>query len=150
MSIEKPFLLSHHTHLDARYMLREEWKFVFTFHNLHKSWKYGKAPPSLEFCKYTEDRDLCMVTTFNEYIKCTYQLRAGKRHSQFLLSFIQPYVKVSSWTVSRWIKKALRLTGTDVSILKGPLTRAASSSKASKADFSLADILGRDSWPEIL
>ena len=27
-------------HLDVRYMLRIEGKFVFTFHKLHKSWKY--------------------------------------------------------------------------------------------------------------
>ena len=37
-------------HLDVRYMLRLEGKFVFAFSKLHKSWKYGKAPPSLEFC----------------------------------------------------------------------------------------------------
>ena len=32
-------------------MLWPEGKFVFTFHKLHKSWKYGKAPPSLDFLR---------------------------------------------------------------------------------------------------
>ena len=127
-------------------MLGPEGKFVFTFHRLHKSWKYGKAPPSLEFCEYTEDRDLCVVTTLNQYIKRTYQRRAEKRRSQLLLSFIQPYVEVSSSTVSRWIKEVLKLAGIDVSIFKGHSTRATSSSKASKAGFSLADILARGTW----
>ena len=81
-------------HLDVRCMLRPEGKFAFTFHKLHKSWKYGKAPPSLEFCQCTEHGDLCVVTTLNEYIKRTYQRRAEKRRSQLMLSFIQPYVEV--------------------------------------------------------
>ena len=66
-------------HLDVRYMLSREGKFVFTFHKLHKSWKYGKAPPVLECCEYTEDGELCVVTTLNEYIKRTYQRRAEKK-----------------------------------------------------------------------
>ena len=46
----------HNLHM--RYMLRTEGKFVFIFHKLHKSQKYEKALPYLEFCKYTEGRDL--------------------------------------------------------------------------------------------
>ena len=125
-------------------MLRPEGKFVFTFHKLHKSWNYGKAPPSLEFCEYTEDRDLCVVTTLNEYIKRTYQRRAEKRRSQLLLSFIQSCVEMSSSTVS--LKEVLKLAEIDVLIFKCHSTRAASSSKASKAGLSLADILARGSW----
>ena len=75
-------------YLDGWYMLRPEGKFVFTFHKLNKSWKCGKAPPSLEFCEYTEDRDLCVVTALNEYINRTFQRRAERRRSQLLLSFI--------------------------------------------------------------
>ena len=58
-----------------------ERKFAFTFHKLHKSWKHEKAPPSLEFCEYTEDRDLYVLTTLNEYIKRTYQRRAEKKNA---------------------------------------------------------------------
>ena len=81
-------------HLDVRYMLRPERKFVYSFfYRLNKSWKYGKAPPNLEYCEQTEDRDLLVVTTLNEYIKRTYQRRAENRRSQLLLSFIQSYVE---------------------------------------------------------
>ena len=34
-------------HSDIRYMFRPEGKFEFTFHKLHKNWKYGKPPPVL-------------------------------------------------------------------------------------------------------
>ena len=83
-----------------------------------------------------------MGTTLNEYIRRTYQRYTEKRRPQLLLSFIQQCVEVSSSTVSRWIKKALKLAGIDVSIFKGHSTRAMSSSKANKAGCSLADILG--------
>ena len=105
-----------------------------------------KAPPSLEFCEYTEDRELCLVITLNEYIKRTYQWCAEKRLSQLLLSFIQPYVEVSSSIVSRWIKEALKLTEIDVCIFKGYSTRVACSSTASKTGLSLGNILARGSW----
>ena len=58
--------------LDVRYMWRTDGKFGFNFHKRHKNWKYGKAPPRLEFCEYTEDRNLCVATTLNEYIKRIY------------------------------------------------------------------------------
>ena len=55
-------------------------------------------------------------------------------------------MEVSSSTVSRWIKEAVKLGGIDVSIFKGHSTRTASSAKVSKADLSLVDILTRCSW----
>ena len=55
----------------------------------------GKLPPNLEFYEYTEDRDLCVVTTLNKYIKRTY-LRAENRRSQLLLGFIPRNAVVSS------------------------------------------------------
>ena len=39
-------------HLDVRHMLRPEGKYLFNSQKLHKTWKYEKAPPSLEFCEY--------------------------------------------------------------------------------------------------
>ena len=62
--------------LDLSYVLQPRGKYVFTFYKLRKSWKFGKALSSLEFCEYTEDRDLCAVITLNEYIKRTNQQQA--------------------------------------------------------------------------
>ena len=74
-------------HLDVRYMLRTEGKFIFTLHKLHKSWKYGKVSQSLEFCEYTEDRDHCVVTTLNEYIEHTYQWCTEKKMLSVTVEF---------------------------------------------------------------
>ena len=55
-------------------------------------------------------------------------------------------MEVSSSTVSRWMKETPKLVVIYVSIFKGHSKRAASSSQASKAGISLADILARGSW----
>ena len=106
----------------------------------------GKLLQVLSFVNTQKTGTFCVVTTLNEYINRTYQRRAEKRRPQLLLSFIQPYVEVSTSTVSRWIKEVLKLAGIDISIFKGHSTSAASSFKASKADLSLADILSGGSW----
>ena len=116
------------------------------FLNFIKVRSMGKLHQVLSSANTQGDWDLCVVTTSDEYIKRTYQRRAEKRRSQLLLSFIQPYVEVSSSTVSRCIKEALKLAGIDASIFKGHPTRASFSSKASEAGLSLADILGKGSW----
>lgn len=75
-----------------------------------------------------------MVTALIEHTKRTYQRRVEKKPCQLLLSFIKPYVKVSS------------LTGIYIFIFKDHLTRAVSFSHASVADLSLDDILARGYW----
>ena len=57
----------------------------------------------------------------------------------------RPYVDVSGSAASRWNKEALKLVGINVSIFRRQSTRVASSSKAIKEGFSLADILERGS-----
>ena len=76
-------------HLDIRYMVKGTQKYVFKFHRLHKSWRCGKAIPSLEFHEYSEDKGLCVVTTIDEYIKRTVNWREGGK-SQLLLGYTKP------------------------------------------------------------
>ena len=44
-------------HLDISYMTRDKQKLIFAIIKLHKSWKGGKAQPSLEFHEYKNGRD---------------------------------------------------------------------------------------------
>ena len=75
-----------------------------------------------------------MVTALTDHTKRTYHQRVEKGRCKLLLSFIKPYVKVSS------------LTGIDISIFKDHLTRAVSFSQASVADLSLNYIPARGYW----
>ena len=42
-------------HLDIRYMVKGNEKYVFKFHRLHKSQRHWKPIPSLEYHEYSED-----------------------------------------------------------------------------------------------
>lgn len=58
-----------------------------------------------------ENKRLCVVKRFRQYLKITPKLRKGK---QFLISFIKPYSEVTRDTISRWIKTVLNLAGIDI------------------------------------
>ena len=131
-------------HLDIRYMVKEKGKYVFKFHRLYKSWQCGKPIPSLEFHECSEYKSLHVVTTIDEYIKCTVNWREGAK-SQLLLGYNKPHVEVSSSTVSLWRKETLKLSGTDVTTFKGHSTLPASYSKVGSTGLSVSDILNRGS-----
>ena len=132
--------------LDTSQMGRLPDKFKFTYTKLHKGWKRGKAPPSIEFNAYTNDPELCVVQCLDEYLQRSKCWR-GNEKTQLLLSFINPHVQVSSSTISRWIKKILDLSGvTEMHDFKGHSTTSASTSKAELSGLSVDDILESGSW----
>ena len=95
-------------HLDIRYMVTGNKKYVFKFHRLRKSWRCGKPIPSLEFHEHSEDKNSCVVTTIDEYIKRAVNWREGTK-TQLLLGYIKPHVEVSISTISRRIKETLKV-----------------------------------------
>ena len=103
-----------------------------------------QKPPVVEFCGYSDDKDLCVVTALDEYILRSSEWRKESNQVQLLLGTIRPYKKVVSSTISRWVKTVLKLAGVDVNIFKGHSTRADSTSKATVSGLSLCEIL--NSW----
>ena len=56
MALTSAYSASAIHHLDIRYMVKGNGKYVFKFHRLHKSWRCEKPIPSLEFHEYSEDK----------------------------------------------------------------------------------------------
>ena len=133
-------------HLDIRYMSKINNNYIFKFHKLHKSWKKGECPPSLEFYSYQVDSEMCVVSTLDEYLSRSQNWRKESGNNQLLLSFIKPHREVLSSTISGWIKKILSLSGINTNIFKAHSTRSASTSKAGLHGLSLSDILEQGSW----
>ena len=77
--------------LDIRFMAKTENKYSFTFNKLSKSRKQGKKPPVVEFCVYSDDKDLCVVTALDEYILPSSEWRKESNQTQLLLGKIGPY-----------------------------------------------------------
>ena len=73
-----------------------------------------------------------------------------KNESQLLLSYIRPYEKVSTSTISRWVVDVLKQSGIDTEMYKAHSTRSASTSKVKRKlnifRLSISDILKRRHW----
>ena len=54
--------------LGIRFMARTENKYSFSVNKLSKSWRQGQKPHVVEFCGYSDDEDLCVVTALDEYV----------------------------------------------------------------------------------
>lgn len=96
--------------LDLRFMTSYGDYIQFKFDKLHKSWRKHKSSPVLKCYEYKEDRQLCVVTTFQTYVQRARGWR-GNGQTQFLLGHIKPHKEVSSSTVSRWLKDVIALAG---------------------------------------
>ena len=88
-------------HLDIKFMAQTEDYVVFSFGQLHKSWRKGKSPPSITFTAYHSDRDLCVVSTLRAYLERSKLWRVDENRSQLLLSFIKPHKPVVSCSIAR-------------------------------------------------
>ena len=78
----------------------------------------------MEFCGFSDDKDLCVITAFDEYILRFSEWRKESNQTQLLLGTIRPYKEIVPSTISGWVKTVLKLAGVDVNIFKGHSTRA--------------------------
>ena len=48
-------------------MVKTSQKYVSKFCKLHKSWRQGQKPTTLEFVAFSQDKDLCVVSALDEH-----------------------------------------------------------------------------------
>ena len=92
---------------------------------------------------YPDNKNLCVVTYLNQYIKRTKPFRHN--NTQLFLSFISPHKPVSKETISRWLKIVLQKSGVDINIYKAHSTRAASTSSVHQ-EVDIATIMKAAGW----
>ena len=63
-------------------------KYVFKFHKLHKSWRQGQKPTTLEFVAFFQGKDLCVVSALDEYLNRTEEWRRVNNETQLRLDYI--------------------------------------------------------------
>ena len=119
---------------------------ILRFTSLLKQSKPGNHLQEIVLPNYPEPR-LCVLTTFNEYIKRTSSLRP-KGVSSLFITTIRPFKPISRDTLSRWIKHMLKNAGIDLSIFKAHSTRSASTSAALASNVPLATILKTAGWSQ--
>ena len=99
--------------------------------------------------KYSQDLDICPVTTLQVYEARTLEFRdmsSDIPKTSLFLSWIGKHLPVSSSSIARWLKTCLSESGIDTSIFKAHSVRSASSSKAAASGITTADILQAADW----
>ena len=95
--------------LDTRFMVKTSQKYVFKFHKLHKSWRHGQKPTTLELVPFFQDKDLRIVSALDEYLNRTKEWRRVNNETQLLLSYTQPHKKVVPSTNFSMAKKCSKI-----------------------------------------
>ena len=82
----------------------------------------------LVFKTYFNDKALCVRWYMGQYLDRTKNLRGSE--NRFFISMKKPHSKVGWYTIRRWTKMGLRLSGIDLNICNAHSTRSAATSKA--------------------
>lgn len=109
-----------------------------------KTSRLGSKPPNLIIPFYRVKPEICPANTLLDYLERTKHLR-GEEDSLFI-SLKKPYKKVTSQTLSRWIKDTLSESGIDTSVFSAHSTRHASTSNASRLGVNIDQIRNTAGW----
>jgi len=104
----------------------------------------GYIPPVQKLPSYPLDRSVCVYTTLKEYLKRTKDLRGNE--TALFISYQKPHNRVSTSTISRWIKTLMAKAGIDVARYLPHSVRAASTSKAFTSGATIDEILALAGW----
>lgn len=104
-----------------------------------------RTQPLLRLPLFKLNINLCVANALIQYVKKTVKLRLD---TSLFVSYKKPYGKVSSQTLSRWIKEMLANSGIDTTIFKSHSTRHASTSAASRAGVNLDEIRKTAGWTD--
>ena len=113
-----------------------------------KTSKPGKSTEVTFEC-LPDQPQICTKCTAMEYILRTAAYRCTDPNfcvSPLFISYVRPHKPVTTDTLARWIKSALRSSAFDTSVFKAHSVRSASSSHAYARGVPIADILRAADW----
>ena len=119
----------HWTYSHWTYSLRKEGSWGFLLPTRVANSRPGHPARKFLFLAFPENPKICVIRSLTAYV----ERRKGLRKStQLLVSFISLHKAISSQSVSRWLSRALRMAGIELSDT-GHSTRRASTSAAAAA-----------------
>lgn len=102
--------------------------------------------PILQLPFFTEKTNLCAATTILHYIERTKSLRGNE--SYLFITTTKPHKRVSTQTLSRWIKEGLERGGVNIEKFKGHSTRHAATSAALRTGINIEAIRNAAGWSQ--
>ena len=130
--------------LNIDYMVKDDISYVFTIKEHIKQSRPGYTPPQIEFKTFSDNPNICIVATLNEY-KDTTAVHRGE-YKQLLLSYVKLFKPVTVDTISRWLKLVLVQAGIDTTLFRAQSTPCAAVSKAKVNGLHTDDILKTADW----
>lgn len=109
-----------------------------------KTSRIGSHQPVLSLPFFLQRPQICPASTLQTYLEKTKNIRGDV--DLLFISFRKPHRKVTSQTLSRWVKCTLSNSGIDTNLFTAHSTRHASSSKAFKLGVSLDVIRKTAGW----
>lgn len=123
----------------------QEANVLIAIPDLIKTSRVNSLQPLLKLPFYNEKPEICPARSLLEYLNKTKLLRNS---SNLFISFRKPFSKVTSQTLSNWIKSTLTESGVDTSLFSAHSTRHSSTSSASRLGVSLEVIRKTAGWSE--
>lgn len=118
-------------------------KIIIKIKDLIKTSKAGTNQPTLYLPFFNERPEICPARTLVAYLDKTINLRNS---NQLFISHRKPFNRVTSQTLSRWIKSTLKDSGIDVTVFSSHSTRHAATSMAYRQGVSLDAIRQTAGW----
>lgn len=103
----------------------------------------NREQPTLFLPFFEKEPQLCVASTLLKYLKITNSIRET---DHLFVSLKKPHKEVSSQTISRWIKNALKEAGIDTETYSAYSTRHASTSKAFSKELDIESIKKAAHW----
>ena len=127
--------------LDNMHISKNQVSFMIT--EKLKHFRPGNNSMTVVLSKYRQDPRICVLNYLYQYLKRTEQKRSS---SQLFVSLQKPHDKVTTDTISRWIKYTLSKSGVDTNVYHAHSVRSASSSAAVRSGVSLDEIMNKCGW----
>lgn len=111
-----------------------------------KTSKPNSYQPYLRLPFYNSRPEICPARCIQEYISKTQTLR--KNIDFLFISYRRPHLKVTSQTLSHWIKNTLQCSGVNTDIFTAHSTRHAATSTANKSGVNIDTIRKTAGWSD--
>ena len=106
-------------------------------------------PAEAFFACFDQDKKLCPVECFRQYLKLSRDVRPVIPCSlpdKLFISFRRPHKPVTSTTLGRWLRTFMSAAGIDSQIFKAHSVRGASTTAAANAFVPLSTIMSMADW----
>ena len=132
---------------DIDHMYLSSSRVEFVIQNPTKTSSPDSHNGKFEFIEFTPNRELCVITVLEEYLKRTIDVRGVNK--QLLLTYRKPNNAASRDTIKRWVLNCMSEAGIDTDMFKAHSARGASTSYAKKMNVSISLIMKTAGWRNV-